>query len=74
MKGRAETYEQKREAVDKLLGAWMCQPTLRLGQLIDNAISPTSGAMTSRVPPPLFYIEDEELVDTVTQYILKKTQ
>ena len=68
MKGRAETYEQKREAVDKLLGAWMCQPSQRLGQLINNAIQSTKGETSTR----LFYIEDNDLVDTVTQYILKK--
>lgn len=73
MKGRAETYEQKREAVDKILGAWMCTPTLRLGQLIDNAISSTRSPALD-LDTRLFYIEDEDLVDEVTQYILKRTQ
>ena len=60
MNGRAETPEQKRAVVERILAAWEKSPTLRLGQLIENA--------RYRVPgpkPDLFNIEDEALVIAV---------
>jgi hypothetical protein len=53
MTGRAETPEQKRAIVERLLAAWLAKPTLRLGQMIDNA--------GFRAATALFYVEDEAL-------------
>ena len=39
---------------------WKEYPDLRLGQLIDNVVS--------RSPCPLFYIEDEDLVERIKKY------
>lgn len=48
--GRAETDEQKREVVERLLRIWCKQPHLRLGQLLTNAVahSNTVARMTAR--------------------------
>ncbi len=69
--GRALGYEAKRDVVDKILGAWMVEPSLRLGQLIANSLNmrrpgywrPTAG---------LFYVEDKELVQKVTEFVTKE--
>ena len=60
IKGRAETDEQKREVMKKILAAWIKTPTLRLGQLIDNATK-----------SDIFYIEDNDLVDAIMTWIEK---
>lgn len=45
------------EILDKLRKAWEKSPDIRLGQLISNAIDRTSY--------PLFYIEDEYLLEEI---------
>jgi hypothetical protein len=77
VKGRAYTYEDRREIVDKALGAWMCKPSLRFGQLIVNAI--TENLVCNGVKPTkenietkIFYIEDEALAQVLTDYITRK--
>lgn len=62
--GRAQTPEQKREVVERLLASWLAIPELRLGQLIVNAMqaaAPFYGA-------DLFYVEDRKLLAQVVDY------
>ena len=59
MTRRAETPDQKREIVMRLLVAWQSCPQLRLGQLIENAMSPGGN---------IFYVEDEQLAEQVEVY------
>jgi hypothetical protein len=54
--GRAETPEQKRAIIEKLLQIWLMQPHSRLGQLIVNK------APGLHPNAPLYYVEDEDLV------------
>lgn len=65
MKGRAETSEEKRVVIERLLAAWLKQPAQRLGQLIENA----TGAAADRKVVDLFYIEDQSLVECVEKYL-----
>ena len=48
------------EVLDELRKVWEKSPDLRLGQLIDNIVT--------RTPCPLFYIEDEDLVERIKRY------
>lgn len=61
--GRAETDDQKRVILDRLLVVWQHFPTLRLGQLIDNA------RVAAKVCPDLFYLEDEALAKVVEDFV-----
>ncbi len=58
--GRAETYEQKRAVMEKVLSYWAQYPNLRLGQLIQNAVD-VRGAN-------VFYVEDEKLVELLKAF------
>ncbi len=58
--GRAETYEQKRAVMEKILSYWAQHPKLRLGQLIQNAAD-VRGAN-------IFYLEDDKLVELLKAY------
>ena len=60
--GRAETPSEKKAIIQRLLAAWMSQPSLRLGQLLVASI-PVHG--------DLFYIEDDELIIHVEKMIRK---
>lgn len=48
------------EMLDELKKVWERSPDLRLGQLIDNIVT--------RTPCPLFYIEDEDMVERIKKY------
>lgn len=50
MSDRAETPEQKRAVIERLLAVWLRTPQQRLGQLLDNVCSGSP-----------FYVEDERL-------------
>jgi hypothetical protein len=60
--GRAQTDDEKREVVEKLLAAWQSErgKHLRLGQLIAN-----SGIHD------VFTVEDSELADLVTTFVAR---
>ena len=60
IKGRAETYEQKRAVMEKILAAWTAVPHLRLGQLLENSVN----SMHST-----FYVEDEVLAEKVEEFV-----
>lgn len=59
---RAVTPEQKKDATDRILNAWLDVPNLRLGQFIENARS------FYRNSAPMFYVEDMDLVDILETY------
>jgi hypothetical protein len=63
MTGRAETDEQKKHVMDRLLDAWKKIPELRLGQLINNAIGNEQN---------LFYYEDFDLVREAEQFAARQ--
>ena len=65
-KGRAETDEQKKAVMAKLLKAWKASPLQRLGQLLSNAT-----LMSGQTE--LFYVEDESLVEKVVEFVGCKT-
>ena len=57
------TDVEKKMMINRLLTAWMCnKPTLRLGQLIANAV----GDMNTK---DLFYITDSNLIEKTERYI-----
>lgn len=58
-KGRADTDYKKEDVIRVLLNIWKANPSLRLGQLIENA---TYGKYD------LFYLEDSDLRDALIQY------
>lgn len=58
--GRAETYEQKRAIMEKVLSYWAQYPNLRLGQLIQDAVDVRGGSV--------FYVEDEKLVELLKAF------
>ena len=65
IKDRAETPEQKKEVMNRILVAWLSKPELRLEQLIENALYlPNPGL---RVCP--FYVEDYEVVRICEEYV-----
>lgn len=57
---RALTPADKAVITSRLLAAWLKTPGLRLGQLLDNAISNHTA--------DLFYAEDEELAVMVERF------
>jgi hypothetical protein len=60
VEGRAQTFEEKRLVIMRLLHAWKFGAyDTRLGQLIVNALGKKD----------LFNIEDEELIKTIEAYI-----
>ena len=61
-KGRAETPEQKRAVMERVLKCWLRAPEQRLGQLLDNTV--VSAALGD-----LFSIEDDGLVSGVERLI-----
>lgn len=60
IKGRAYTTFEKRELIIRLLNAWIGSPELRLGQLLSNVFDYDT-----------FYIEDDEFVSRVEEYVKK---
>lgn len=67
---RAKTEQQKADINNRILEAWKKVPELRLGQLIDNAIW-WDGL---KIRPPLFYFEDQDLVEAVEGYVAMMTK
>jgi len=63
MNRRAKTLGAKRAVVEQLFAAWVANPSLRLGQLIDNARG-------DKVD--LFYIEDFDLSELLLTYPPKR--
>jgi len=65
-RGRAMTPEAKNRVIEMLRTVWMRSPSLRLGQLIENAVATTH-------PPDvdLFYIEDEVIVKALKAFDAK---
>ena len=61
IKGRAETYEQKRAVMERILAAWASTEGMRLGQLLENA----AGGFA------IFYVEDESLATRTEAYAKK---
>ena len=60
---RALTLAQKKEVLDRLFDAWEITPSLRLGQLLENA-KPNN-------LDDLFYIEDYKLLEKVEEFALQ---
>jgi len=67
--GRAQTPEEKRMIVTRLLEAWVLVPELRLGQLIENVLAHDVGANTGFLAVRLFQAEDEAFVAMVEQWV-----
>jgi len=63
---RAQTPEQKKEVLDRLLQAWLQYPELRLGQLVDNAMY-----INRDNKPNLFNIEDMALIEIIELFVNK---
>jgi hypothetical protein len=57
MKNRATEEWQKRDVMEKILAVWLENPSLRLGQLIVNAMGADD--------PDIYSTEDYDLVDSV---------
>ncbi len=57
---RAETPEQKRAIVERILAVWEKNPELRLGQLI---LVNMNGLDDEHAARKLFYVEDEALAE-----------
>lgn len=64
MNGRAETPEQKRAVIERILAAWLRAPELRFGQLLVNA----NNASTSASAVAMFYAEDEALCEAAERF------
>lgn len=62
MKGRAETAEDKKAIIQRIMVAWLSKPNLRLGQLLENALP---------VEDDLFYMEDDVLIGHLERYVRK---
>jgi hypothetical protein len=64
MNGRALTGSHKRAIVERIYAAWTTEGVnqLRLGQLVDNAVSAARGAA-------VFNVEDEALAIAVEQFV-----
>jgi hypothetical protein len=68
IKGRAYTPEHKRAIIERLYVVWLQQPSLRLGQLIENSVI-KSEVLAGRVrQPSIFFVEDEELIKCLERY------
>lgn len=63
--GRAYTLEEKKAVLARLLAVWTQYEDLRLGQLLDNAIT------CSQPGPDLYYVEDRPLCDKVESFLAK---
>ena len=61
-RGRAENKADRKEVINRILAVWERCPTLRLGQLIENAT-------TNGNPEYLFFVEDQVLVEILEKYI-----
>jgi hypothetical protein len=70
MQGRALTPKDKKAVLDLIYKAWLMLPELRLGQLIDGALSTRP---TTEPLPDFFYIEDEALANRVEEYATERT-
>jgi uncharacterized protein YihD (DUF1040 family) len=51
------------EVLETLRAAWQLDPDLRLGQLIVNAVRPSSPC------PEVFYVEDDKLAEGLARYV-----
>jgi hypothetical protein len=65
LKGRAGTEAEKRAIIERLLAAWLRAPRLRLGQLLEAAVSGRS------IGGGMFYVEDDDLLDCVELLVEK---
>jgi hypothetical protein len=63
---RAQTERDKEQVMRRLELAWKRQPTMRLGQLLVNALGPDP-------MPDLFNTEDFALVDKVEKFVNRNT-
>lgn len=64
MKGYTRDPEMTEKIISAVRDALYAYPTMRLGQIIDNAIGPTVG-----YSPDLFRIYDETLVMKVQEFV-----
>lgn len=74
---RATTPEEKRIIMAGLEDAWNFPPDMRLGQLLVNAMTARQldnkwPAKPADVLQGLFYIEDEDLLGVITQWVQEK--
>lgn len=60
---RALTPEQKKQVMDEVLIAWLQKPELRLGQLLENALSKHETQLS------LFYVEDLDLTKHLKEWV-----
>jgi len=64
IKGRANTPDEKRAILNRLLAMWCAYPDLRLGQLLDNAIHVRARTLSVG----MYQLEDNELIAAVEQF------
>lgn len=62
--GRAQTSEQKRAVIERLLAAWERVPEQRLGQLIGNAMYHETWSHQS-----IHMLEDFRLVNAIDKFV-----
>ena len=58
IKGRANTPDEKRAILNRLLAVWCSYPDLRLGQLLDNAVM----VRADTLGVGLYNLEDNDLI------------
>lgn len=57
MQGRAMTDKEKRAVIERIYRIWTMTPSLRLGQLLSNALAHKGKILD------IYYVEDEELAE-----------
>lgn len=68
-KGRAVDADTKAALCARLATAWLQVPQLRLGQLIENAVSERFHLHgTDQIHRCVFYVEDVDLVEACERY------
>ena len=58
---------EREEVIQRIMAAWMCEPHLRLGQFIWNAVE--TALHSGQFMSDLFYITDEKLVEICESYV-----
>jgi hypothetical protein len=58
MDGRAQAEYEKSLVIKRLFAVWRSNPNLRLGQLIENAVTPVAQ----------YYIEDFPFIEAIERY------
>lgn len=67
--GRAETPEQKRAVVERILAVWERYPLMRLGQLLENSLTVESDRINCKGWfQDYFFTEDEDMARIVEQF------